>query len=419
MELRNLSVVLLALLLAGMTMVPCVNAEAQPSGIMNVTTTQLSNEVTPTITLQELPVFQPGINDKLSYEEEKLLQKNYTQSSSVPETDMVEIIFSQAWVLQNDRDSRKEMIQLTFPVSWLNTPEVQNDESVIMLRVPKHMLELDNISKDPTQICISYPEYMFEEFLNLDQKNIKLQERQDALDTAIKHSVKSTFSAPKKDSRATTGSKSIDRQVRAWYQRDTAYTVTKVIGYIDPTSYSNSGESFRNYNEREIYLDRSGDTIEFISDFTDTGEEYVWVAIYDEGTWSTAWNWLNIDVTGTLQPINYRFYINSGVYNLFLQDTSSGLWYSQSYTDTDNPSTRVNWLVGSTEVDTEGGISNYFRTETNPIRDDSTYTGNSWETPQTTFDFNSYTSDEQYVYITAGFDGSGRLASQHIAGQNY
>jgi hypothetical protein len=259
---------------------------------------------------------------------------------------------------------------------------------------------------------------MFEGFSNLTEKNILIQERQKAAGTALQHSVK-TPPPPVQNNQQKSGTKSIDRQVRAFYQRDTGYSVSKVIGSIDPTSYSNSGESFQNYNEREIYLDRSGDIIEFISDFTDTGGKYVWVAVYDEGTWSTAWNWLNIDVTGTLQRIDYRFYINNGVYNLFLQDTSSGLWYYNSYTDTDNPSERVDWLVGSTELDTDGGISNYFRTETNPIRDDSTYTGSSWESPRTTFDFNTNTGDEQYVYINAGFDGSGRLASQHIAGQNY
>ena len=75
--------------------------------------------------------------------------------------------------------------------------------------------------------------------------------------------------------------------------------------------------------------------------------------------------------------------------------------------------------MGSTEVDTVGGVSNYFKTETNPIRDESTYSGSSWYSPQTTFDWNSYTSDDQYVYINAWFDSSGYLNTQHIAGQNY
>ena len=415
MRLRKLSIILLALLLAGMAMVPMVSAESS-SGKIIVTTPQQGNNLSNAGTLQKLPDFQPGINDKLSYEEEQRLLKKYVQSPSVPESDMAQVIFSKTWFTQNDNDPQSDMIQLTFPVTRINTPDVKDDEAIVMLRVPKKMLELDDTNADSGMITISYPENMFEGFSNLNEKDIKLQERQKASETKLFGEQSApTFQKNQK----TAGTKSIDRQVRAWYQRDTGYSVSKVIGLMDPTSYSNSGESFRNYDEREIYLDRTGDTIEFITDFTDSGGVYAWVAVYDEGTWSTAWNWLNIEVSGTLQQINYRFYINSGVYDLWLQDTSSGTWYYNSYNDTDNPSTRVNWLVGSTEVDTVGGISNYFRTETNQIRDDYTYAGSSWYSPQTTFDWNSYSSDEQYVYINAWFDGSGRLITQHIAGQNY
>ena len=42
------------------------------------------------------------------------------------------------------------------------------------------------------------------------------------------------------------------------------------------------------------------------------------------GTWSTAWNWLNIDITGSLRRINYHFYITNGVYDLWL---GSLFWY--------------------------------------------------------------------------------------------
>jgi hypothetical protein len=415
MNLRKTGIIMLALLLAAM--VPIVSAE-QSSGMMNGTLSRPESDAVNVVTLQKLPAFQPGINDKLSYEEEHQLIKNYSPSPPVSESDMVQVIFSKAWLLQNDQDPRPDMVQVTFPETWLKNPVVKEDEAIVMLRVPKRMLELDNTCKDSGLITVSYPENMFEGFLNLTDKNVTIQERQKAAETRLHRSINQAVPAIQEIYNKT-GTKDIDKQVRAWYQRNTGYSVSKVIGSLDPTSYSNSGESFRNYNEREIYLDRSGDIIEFISDFTDTGGEYAWVAVYDEGTWSTAWNWLNIEVTGTLQQINYHFYITNGVYELWLQDTSSGTWYSNSYTDTDNPSTRVNWLVGSTEVDTMGGISNYFRTETNPIRDDATYTGSSWYSPQTTFEFNSYSSDEQYVYITAGFDGSGRLASQHIAGQKY
>jgi len=133
----------------------------------------------------------------------------------------------------------------------------------------------------------------------------------------------------------------------------------------------------------------------------------------------TPWNWLQVDVTGTLQPIEYRLYMSGGVYDLWLKDTSTETWYHNSYDDSDNPSTRVDWLTGSTEVDTVGGISEYFRTETNPIRDDWTYADGVWHRPGTTFNWNSYSPDQQYVYINAWWDNSDRINTRHIAGSDY
>jgi hypothetical protein len=414
----RLGVVLLALLLVGMAMVPMVSGEASSAMTINTTSPQ-ENDALNEGEIQKLPDFQPSINDKLSYDEEQRLIKDYVPSPSVPESDMAKILFSKTWFIQNDKDPRSDLVQLTFPETWLNNPLVSEGESIIMLRIPERMLELDDTNSDPELITVSYPNEMFEGFSNLNEMNtLTSDSRKRISGTEIQLSGGQSDATLEKNLELLR-TRAIDRQVRAWHQRDTSYSVVTVTGSIDPTSYSNQGETFRNYNEREIYLNRNGDIIEFISDFTSSGQSYAWVAVYDEGTWSTSWNWLNIDVTNTLQQIDYRLYISSGVYDLWLKDTSSGTWYHNSYSDTDNPSTRVDWLTGSTEVDTEGGISQYFRTETNPIRDDWTYSGSTWYSPQTTFDWNSYSSDEQYVYITASFDGSGRLTTRHIAGIDY
>lgn len=417
MSLRKTIAVLLALLLAGMVVVPMVSAEDH-SGVVITPSSEENDKSNNAVVLQKLPSFQPGINDKLTYDEKKQLMKNYTPSPSMSESEIAQIIFSKDWFSQNSKKTELDMVEVTFPTKWLDAPEIRSDEAIVMLRIPKKMLELDDMNSNLDMITVSYSEKMFEEFSTLDEKNKTLQERQNTAEARLsqpRDTAGTTIVGPVK----TAGTKSINRQVRAFYQRDTGYSVTKVIGMMDPTSYSNSGETFVNYNEREIYLDRSGDSIEFIMDFTDSGNTYAWVAVFDEETWSTAWTWLNIDVTGTLQQVNYHFYITNGVYDLWLQDSSTGTWYYNSYSDTDNPSVRVDWLVGSTEVDTVGGISNYFKTETNPIRDDYTYSNNNWYSPQTTFDWDGFTSDEQYVYASAWFDGSGRINTQHIAGQNY
>ena len=59
-----------------MAMVPMVSAESSP-GITVVTTPQQDNDSLNAGTLQKVPTFQPGINDKLSYNEEQQLLKKY------------------------------------------------------------------------------------------------------------------------------------------------------------------------------------------------------------------------------------------------------------------------------------------------------------------------------------------------------
>lgn len=365
------------------------------------------------------PDFQPSMTDKLSYEGEIECIKNLPPTPPLSESDIVQIILSKTWLLQNDEDSRSEIVKITIPMNWLNGAPVNESEPIVLLRIPKRMLELDDTNADPSQITVSYPVEMFKFYSTLDEMRISETSTEKAV--LITNNQLSTASPSMSGSVILKSDvdRAIDRQVRAWYQGDTGYNVVTVTGTIDPTSYSNQGETFRNYNEREIYLNREGDVVEFISDFLDNGNAYVWAAVYDEGSWVTSWNWLQVNVTGTLQPIEYRLYMSDGVYDLWLKDTSTDAWYHNSYNDSDNPATRVDWLTGSTEVDTVGGISEYFRTETNPIWDDWTYAGGAWYRPRTTFDWHSYSSDQQYVYISAWWDGSDRINTQHIAGRDY
>ncbi|MDW7726715.1 MAG: hypothetical protein SCH70_06300 [Candidatus Methanoperedens sp.] len=393
---RQLSAMLMAMLLLSMVFVVVVNA-------------QYPNKV--------LSPFQPSINDKLSYEEELRLIKNYTPTPPMPDSDIARIVVPEAWLLPNDEDARIDIVKITFPVDWLNKTQVSDNEPIVLLRIPKKMLGLDDTNEDPNRITISYPVDMFEFYTNITAMS---KGRVSSEKVATSTNGKSSLSQL---SGNLTGAEpisiqGIDYQERANYQRNSGYTVIRVTGLINPYSYSNQGETFRNYNEREIYLDRTGDAAEVISDFTDIGNAYVWVSIFDEGSWITSWDWLNVNVTGTLQPIEYYFYINSGVYDVWLKDTSSGTWYYKSYDDTDNPGTYIDWLKGSTEIDSAGGISKYFRTETNPIRDDWTYASGTWYRPKTTFNWYGYTSNQQYVYINAWWDSSDRINTQHVTGSS-
>lgn len=411
---------LMILVLSVAVIVPIVSA-VDPT-IPNVPEEKKYNETASMVeeSSTDLPDFQPNIMDKLSYEEEKECMKTLTPTPPLPESEIAQLIVSEAWLLQNDEDKRSEIVRITIPESWLKDSPVNEKEAIVLLRVPKKMLKLDNKNANPNEITLSYPIEMFKFYSNIDEMEMDRNCKDNEI-SSMNDQLSTSMSGTSNLYNLKSGNtKDINRYARAWYYGNRSFNVVTVTGSIDPTSYSNQGETFRNYNEREIYLDRDGDIIEFISDFTDSGNSYVWTAIYDEDSWVTPWNWLLVNVTGTLQQIEYRLYMDDGYYDLWLRDTSTDTWYQNSYNDRDNPATRVNWLVGSTEVDTVGSISEYFKTETNPIRDDWTYANGDWHSPQITFNWNGYDpADDQYVYIRAWWDGSGRINTRHIAGSDY
>ena len=120
----------------------------------------------------EHPEIKYGINEKLSYDEEKRLIQNFTPSSTIPESEMARIIFSKSWFLQNDEDPQPDIVRLTFPAAWQNSSQVNENESVVLLRVPKRMLEIDDSNPDPLAITVSYPYRYFREYSNLQAINV-------------------------------------------------------------------------------------------------------------------------------------------------------------------------------------------------------------------------------------------------------
>ena len=418
MNLRKLSVVLLALLLAGMAMVPIVSAETI-SAQTNTAATSNENDVQKDNAIPELPDFMPGIKDKPSYEEMKRLMKTTPSSPPVPESEMARIIFAKTWFMQNDEDPQADEVQLTFPVTWLDTPPVSDDEAIVLLRIPKRLLELGDINSDPEMITVSYPVTRFREFSNLNAINLTPQVQKINLDTDLEEF--DELSAPAFGKSQTRSKTTIpDKQVRAQYVRDTAYSVDAIKGYMLASGSSNTGgESFVNYNENEVYLDGAGDVIEFIIHYTDFGQTTARVSVYNNETWDTPLNWLSIDLTGLdFKRVEYELYLLSGgIYDIWMCEYSSGTWYHNQYTDTNNPSTYITWMMGSTELDTVGGISKKFSTWAT-IRATSTRSGTTWFDPEDTFNWFDYTPDEQYVAITSDFEYND-IRHRHHAGTNW
>jgi len=243
--------VLLAVLLVSAGFVPAMSAGSTAPDVQNE---EIFEENIALIGEKSIvfPDFQPGIIDKLSYEEEIECEKSLPSTPSLPESDIAQIILSKTWFLQNDEDARSEIVQITIPTNWLNKAPVNESESIVLLRIPKRMLELDNINVDPSQITVSYPVDMFKFYSNIDEMKIAEMNREKRILTA--NDQLSTTSPSMSDPVILKSdvNRAIDRQVRAWHQRNTGYNVVTVTGIIDPTSYSNQKEAFRNYNERDL-----------------------------------------------------------------------------------------------------------------------------------------------------------------------
>ena len=348
------------------------------------------------------PTFLSSVGDpRYAYK----FRDNIHPTPPVPECEMARIVFSEAWLSQNDEDPMPDVAEITFPAAWINENRAGADEPVVVLSVPKVILRAINTSEDPDMITISCRMSWFGSYENIAAMNEN------------KPSVgRSENENPPLPEPSVSTQQSVSYQERIWYGQDASYDVNRVEGRVDPESYYNAGAEFTNYHEREIYLNRSGDAIEFISQFTDTGNVYVWVAVWDEGLWVTPRDWLLIDVTSSLQPVETFLTINNGVYTIELRDTSTGIQITDHYDDTDNPSTHVEWLTGSTELHLDQLA--VFATSTDPIRDDWTYANGQAYRPKITFNWAGQDADEMYVGIDGWWDDSDRINTRHTTSAN-
>jgi len=168
---------LLAVMLVSVGVVPAVGAGSTAPDVQNEEVFE-ENVVLVGEKSITFPDFQPGIIDKLSYEEEIECLKSLTPTPPLSESDIAQIILSKTWFLQNDEDARLEIVKITFPTNWLNKAPVNESESIVLLRIPKRMLELDNTNVDPGQITVSYPVDMFKFYSNIDEMKIAEMNRE-------------------------------------------------------------------------------------------------------------------------------------------------------------------------------------------------------------------------------------------------
>jgi hypothetical protein len=213
-----------------------------------------------------------------------------------------------------------------------------------------------------------------------------------------------------------------------WYGAREKYFINNVnptnwvTGKITPGSYSNSGSYYVIWQEREIFLDGTDDTIEFLVEYNDNSRLNtirMYPVLYDNnhytrpGEHGLTSGYVNVPRTSL--PHEYEFYciINeqaTGVYEMWYHDVSSDNWYSFFYTDS-SPSQSIDYIAGSSELylDTNSNSSQYsFNAQTTPIRDEwNVDTSENWQTPADTYQY--YAPDQRtdsYVSVSASFVGS-------------
>lgn len=408
---RSVLAVLAGLLLVGMFLVPAVSAESEQKGIMSVPSADDAKCVTP-------PEFQPTILDKLSIKPAVSEARVNTQS-----VEFIGAIYSSSWIDQHDQSSTPGQIMISIPADHILTKTVSSGStapvpeeladlivgadggSILVLWSPKDLIDFQT---NGSSTIIQFPKDFLLEYPNISQFKEDIMAYADEVkDTEEDNSLYSAMNPTELASRSL-------YQERAQYSRDSSYTVTGVTGIIDPYSYSNNGRSFTSYHEIEIYLNGRDNTAEFISHIRDDGSYRYWVVIWDDGDYYTMLD----KTTNSLPYMEYYLYLENGVYWFHLRNPNTGAWETSSYDDSDNPATRVDWLMGSTELYLDSGTES-FRVETRPIREDWTRTSDgSWYRPRDTFDWYTYTPNEQYVSISAHWTSDDRIETTHVGGSS-
>jgi len=58
-------------------------------------------------------------------------------SAPLPDSELVNIVFSKTWLLENDKDDDPNVIKVTFPKSWIDEPPEITENNTVHLRIPK------------------------------------------------------------------------------------------------------------------------------------------------------------------------------------------------------------------------------------------------------------------------------------------
>jgi hypothetical protein len=433
MQLRKLSVVLLALLLAAMAMVPMVSAEEKNATGSN------------------------GDNGKPLFTDHYISPdyfKDAKPAKPLPESEMMNIILSEKNLPSSDKNGPAGII--TIPVSSLLEKSlnieskngqkrfVENgispDDTVILVRMPKSMFDRFLItSKDG---MVSLPaSYFVRYYKNLADLDANVMPDGDSVqitpssDPVLKEKTNVTVPEKKKyaniSPRASRAITPLMAQQapdtwhikRIFFNRYSADSFDYHIGQITPDSWSASGNNDKYYapQEREYVLNYGNDdAIEIVVNYDrftrwpntiislfptvfDNDLQHM-VNIQNDTRWEQKGDLIKELNPGTFpKAYGYHVQILNGKYYITFEDMAT-LQFGNLYVfnDQDNPSTTFTEFRGSSEFyQNTSPITDTFSASTTPIIEEWTHdaTLNSWWKPGDAWQYQRADIDELFTNI--------------------
>lgn len=414
MSLRKTIAVLLALLLAGMVVVPIVGAEEQSLNEQNAL----------------------GKSEHIVSPEHHIPPEYFKDSqpaTPLSESEMINIVLSEKTLDKFNQDDQTGIIEIPISYLDLNTKftlsennqnrfvenDIRDGDTIVLVRMPKVMY--DRFVATSKNGIITLPASYFSRYYkNLADLESNIRQDGDAIaigfsdDPVLAERSKVSASAnmtQEIQGAERSGLKSLLKNAQApdtwhseWIFFNRIYEADSydyLIGQITPESWSISGnnDDFWAPQEREYYLNSGRqDAIEIVVNYdkhTDVNNPKVtfFPAVYDNNssapipleTWENSGEEIMLLTPGTFpDSYGYHVQISNGKYYITFENMSSFEWYDQYvYNDQDNPSTTFTEIAGSSEFhQMTSPITDTFDAVTRPI-DEWAYdaTLSSWRKP--------------------------------------
>jgi hypothetical protein len=430
MELRKISIALLAVFLAAMVMVPLANAGTGNS----------------------ISVASDGGAVSDPHHE---IPSDYPQDSRVaqwlPESAMINIVISQRTLEKFDQEKQSGII--TLPVSsldlktaFVSTPEkpsffiessLKPAEGIVLLRLPKDMY--NRFISESYDGKLSLPvDYFFRYYENTSDLDSHIVAHGNTLQILPSNNYPlkpvSASSISEQQGLAPASAVSAMKtstvlsypqmfEARRYFNRISSTNYNYCIGQITPYSWSLTGsalDQFDVFQERE-YRFNSNEAIEIVTKYRDRnqgGDIIITPALYRSGASSpiapgqwTSWGGeIPVDKNNLPHAYGYHVQFSGGYYYINFEDMNTMNWINSYVATAASGTSSFIELWGSSEYRQRSApTTNTFSATTNPVKDEwARILNGNWMKPNQVWNYVS-SQTAGYVTVTKSFDGSGNL----------